>query len=198
MTFDNVLLVRKVQLLKYCKFTIVLLGLAILAFQLASTVEANGRVIRFERRDAGRYEIALGTIPTRPGVGLIHLTMDVVERASSTSVPNATLTITGTGPESGPVEIGPMDVHRSSSNPAFYETNVSVDREGTWVFNISVAGELGEASAYFPVEVRNSDSLLGMATLSVMVLLLLVLGLSFRSYFKERERGGNQKSKRNP
>ena len=187
---------RGVTLLKYHKAILTAVALTVLALPLADIAEANGRVIRFERRDAGRYEVALGTIPASPGVGLLHLTLEVIDRGSAEFVPNATLTVTGTGPESDEAEIGPLEVQRSVTDPAFYEVGTSVDREGTWIFNVSVSGDLGDGSADFPVEVRNASPLVGIATLLVMVLLLVVLGLSFRSYLKEGRKGGRPKAKR--
>ena len=71
--------------------------------------------------------------------------------------------------------------------------STSVDREGAWIFNVSVSGNLEDGSADFPVEVRNASPLIGIATMLVMVLLLVVLGLSFRSYLKE---GGRRSKKR--
>ena len=171
-------------------------AIALLALPLADSAEANGRVIRFERREAGQYEVGLGTFPASPGVGLLHLTLEITDRASATFVPDATLIVTGTGPESNEADIGPLEVQRSLSDSPFYEVSTSVDREGTWLFNVSVSGDLGDGSADFFIEVRNASPLVGLATLLVMVLLLVVLGLSFRAYLKEGAKGGRRNTKR--
>ena len=86
-------------------------------------------------------------------------------------------------------EIGPLAATTSLRDPSFYETNLSVDREGTWVLTIGVAGELGEAYADFAVEVRQAAPLVGITSFLALIILLAIVGLSVRAYFQERRPG---------
>ena len=69
---------------------------------------ANGRVIQFERRIAGPYEIAVGTIPQSPVIGSLHLTMSISDAATDTRILNAEVTVMGRWPESDTIEIRPL------------------------------------------------------------------------------------------
>ena len=50
-----------------------------------ATVHANGRVLTFDTRVAGPYEVAVGKIPETPTVGPLHLTMTITEIATALS-----------------------------------------------------------------------------------------------------------------
>lgn len=169
-----------------------LLLLAALGAMIAPSVaHANGRIISYERQTAGPYEIALGTIPESPSVGNLHLSLTVGALSSDAPVPvlDAVVTVVGSGPDALQTEIGPVAVGNSVREPRFYEANVGVDRVGVWTFDIMVASDLGEASATFEVRVQEISLLPGFLTLVVLVALLLILGLSVRSYLRQQRRG---------
>ncbi len=153
---------------------------------------ANGRVIQFERRIAGPYEIAVGTIPQSLVIGSLHLTMSISDAATDTFILNTEVTVTGKGPESDAIEIGPLAAQINPNDPAFHDVNTSVDRVGVWSFVISVSGDLGDASAEFPIEVKNSSPLIGIATLAALLGFVIVLGFSIRAYLRERGKSKSQ------
>ena len=168
---------------------VILLLLAWATVAASSTVHANGRVVTFETLEAGPYEISVGTIPKAPSVGAFHITMTVADASTNTYLLDAVVTVTGVGPNGAASEIGPLAATASLRDPSFYEANLSVDREGTWVFTIGVAGELGEASADFAVEVRQAAPLVGIASFLALIALLAIVGLSVRAYFRKRRAG---------
>ena len=83
-----------------------------------SQVSANGRVVEFDRRIAGEYEIALGKIPPSPIVGNFYLSILLTEIATEMPVLGADVVVTAVGPV--PVdEFGtPIDAAQSSATAA--------------------------------------------------------------------------------
>ena len=83
----------------------ILAALALVWAGLASgfppQAHANGRVAELQKKQAGPYEIALGTIPGTPIVGTLHMTMTVSDLASGAFLLDARVTATGTGPGAG-------------------------------------------------------------------------------------------------
>ena len=169
------------------------LALATVTSLVVPRAYANGSATRFERQVAGLYEIALSTRPGSPSVGSIHLTMTVADAFSKRFIMDAEVSLVGRSPETGAAALGPLVAEKTLTDPAFYDVTTTVDREGTWVFTVKVSGELGDASADFPVEVRSASVLTGIATLVMLVTLLSIFGMSMRAHIR---RTGSGKSKR--
>ena len=161
---------------------------AMLAVPLA-TAHANGRVIRFESHTAGPYRLSVGTIPDNPVVGNLHVTMTITAGDAEQPVLDAEVSVTGVGPESDAVEIGPLRAEHNADDPAFYDINTFVDRQGDWQFTVSVSGPNGEGTARFPIEVRTQSPLIGIVTIMALVAFLAALGFSLRAFLRERSRG---------
>ena len=161
---------------------------ALLAVPLA-TAHANGRVIRFEEHAAGPYLLAVGTIPENPVVGALHVTMTITGPPSEERILDATVRISGVGPESDAVEIGPLQAEHNADDPAYYDINTQVDRVGDWRFDVQVSGPLGEGEAQVPIEVRAQSPLIRIVTMMALVAFLAALGYSLRVFFRERSRG---------
>lgn len=152
----------------------------------APQVSANGRVLSFDRQQAGPYRVSLGTIPNTPVVGNIHLTVTVEESATEEYVLDASVTVIGEGPGDNPMELGPMAADRNLREPTYYEVNTSVDEVGQWAFTVFVDAAPGQAETTFTFEVVEASPLGGIAILAVLLGLVTVLGLSVRAYFRQR------------
>ena len=161
---------------------------AMLAVPLA-TAHANGRVIVFEDHTAGPYRLAVGTIPENPVVGNLHLTMTIKAPPGDDLILDAEVRVSGSGPESEVVEIGPMAAEHNAADPTFYDINTFVDRQGEWRFSVTVNGPQGEGMADIPIEVRTRSPLIGIVTLLALVAFLAALGYSLRTFLRERSRG---------
>ena len=153
------------------------------------SVYANGRVLEFDKRVAGPYEVEVGKIPSTPGVGALHLTIRVTETATSASMIGADVTVTGVGPESTAVEIGPLIATSDLQAPTFYDVAMQVDRIGSWVFTVAVSAELGNGTADFPIQVTEGSSITGLVTGVALVAFVSVLALAARSFLRERNKG---------
>ena len=151
-------------------------------------VQANGRVTSFERKAAGLYEIALGTIPPSPSVGNLHFTMTVSDVATNTFVLDAVVSVKGSGPDSTTVDIGPIVATNNEQDPSFYDVNTAVDREGIWLFTTTITDTEGAHSADFPIEVKNASPITGILTLVVLIAFLVIFGLSMRASFGGRRK----------
>ena len=169
-----------------CVLAAFLLLFAAAAAALPGTAYANGQVVRLQTLQAGPYEISVGTVPATPDVGVFHMTMTIADASTKDYIVDAEVRITGAGPDGAADEIGPIAATASVRDPLFYEANPSVDREGTWVFTIAVAAELGEGSANLPVDVREANPLIGIVTLLALIAFLVIIGLSVRAYLRER------------
>ena len=71
-------------------------------------------------------------------------------------------------------------------SPMFYELATRVDREGERLFTVDVSGKNGEGTTDFQVVIKNQSPIPGLLTLSILIALLVILGLSFRGYLLQR------------
>ena len=149
---------------------------------------ANSRVGELVRRTAGPYEIALGTIPDRPVVGLLHATMTVADLSSGRFVLDADVTVTGRGPEGEAIEIGPLEVRNNPTDSTFYEVNARVDRVGTWTFTVSVSSDLGQASADFAIKVRTESPIFKLLTWVTAAVFFALVGLGLLPYIRGKSK----------
>ena len=161
---------------------------AMLAVPLA-TAHANGRVIRFETYTAGPYRLAVGTIPDNPVVGNLHVTMTITAGSDEQPILDAEVSVSGVGPETDAVEIGPLRAEHNADDPAFYDINTFVDRQGEWQFTVSVSGPHDEGETQVPIEVTTQSPLIGIVTIMALVAFLAALGFSLRAFLRERSRG---------
>ena len=181
----------------------VLLGIAAVASaHLASPrAQANGRVIEWDLRTAGAYQIGFGKIPKSPVVGNFYLSILLTDAASTTPVLGADVVVSAIGPpiegETSPMgdgpEIGPTVVNPDpdpQNYPGYYDTEqpIVLDRPGRWVFTVSVGGAAGEAKAEFAVEVTTPNPWPGIVTLVAMLAFIIVVAFAIRMYIRERRR----------
>ena len=169
----------------------------------ASSAYANGRVVEFDRRIAGAYEIALGKIPPTPIVGNFYLSILLTDAETKTPVVGANVVVSAVGPidmendagmETPPTEIGPIVVNPDpdpENYPGYYDTEqpIVLDRTGLWLFTVSVdSPQADEATAEFPVEVTTPNPITGIVTLVALLAFIIVVALAIRMYIRERRR----------
>ena len=172
---------------------------AVVAVHLAaSSAYANGRVVEFDRRVAGPYEIALGKIPPTPIVGNFYLSILLTDAQTKAPVLDANVVVSAVSPvgEDGAAatEIGPIVVNSdpdAENYPGYYDTEqpIVLDRTGLWTFTVSVdIPEADEATAEFPVEVTTPNPITGIVTLVALLAFIIVVALAIRMYIRERRR----------
>ena len=168
----------------------------------AVPAQANGRVIEWDWRTAGAYQIGFGKIPRSPVVGNFYISILLTDAASANPVLGAEVVVSATGPPpegeetpkgDGP-EIGPIVVNPDpdpQNYPGYYDTEqpIVLDRPGMWTFTVSLDGlDAGEAAAQFPVEVTTPNPLTGIITLVALLAFIIVVALAIRMYIRERHR----------
>ena len=192
----------------------VLLGVAAFATVHLATpsAQANGRVIEWDLRTAGTYQIGFGKIPKSPVVGNFYLSILITDAATTTPVLDANVVVSAVGPpvegeagtastaskmgqpEIGPPEIGPIVVSPdpdAENYPGYYDTEqpIVLDRTGLWTFTVSVdSPQADEATAEFPVEVTTPNPITGIVTLVALLAFIVVVALAIRMYIRERRR----------
>ena len=158
---------------------------------------ANGRVVEFDRQEAGPYEIAFGKIPGSPRVGALFLSIIVTDTASATPVTGADVLVSATGPDAAEVEVGPIAVAPdpdAANYPGYYDTTepITLDRAGLWLFAVEVDGAAGgKARAEFSVEATEPNPITGIVTLLALAAFAAVVALAIRMYLRERRRRGS-------
>ena len=172
------------------------LAAVLVATQALSVTHANGRVTRFINRTAGPYEIAMGTIPDTPIVGSLHLTMTIEEASSGEPVLDAEVTVTGRGPDTEVVELGPLTAQGNPVDPLFYDISTSVDRVGMWTFTVVVRADLGEGSADYLLKVEKPGVLTRYLTWVTVIVFFAVVALGLLPYLRERGRRKTRRRKR--
>lgn len=133
------------------------------------------------------YEISLGTVPEPPLVGPVHFSVKLVDSANNIPISNATLNITGTGPGDNRPSVRSTEISNNPLDPDYYDTRMVLDRAGKWTFTVSVSHKIGSASAKFPLDVKNPNPVIGIATLVVFISLLGIIGFSSRMHLKKRK-----------
>ena len=167
----------------------------------ASSAYANGRVVEFDRRIAGAYEIALGKIPPTPIVGNFYLSILLTDTASGAPVLDANVVVSAVGPvdvendsDTETTEIGPIVVNPdpdAENYPGYYDTEqpIVLDRTGLWLFTVSVdSPQADAATAEFPVDVTTPNPITGIVTLVALLAFIIVVALAIRMYIRERRR----------
>jgi hypothetical protein len=159
---------------------------------LPSGARANGRVAEYVRQVAGPYEVALGTVPNRPVVGALHMTMTVTEISSETLVLDAEVVVIGTGPEPEEgveaVDVGPIEALVNATSLGFYDVNTSVDRAGAWRFTVDVTAGPGDASTVFAMDVKKASGAFRLLTWVTVVVFFALVGLGLLPMIRERSR----------
>ena len=172
---------------------------AVLALAAALTpgnAYANGRVLEYQRQTAGPYEIALGTIPSPPTVGALHLSITVTDVEREAPVLDAVVTVLGTGPGEDAPETGPLEASNSPTDPVYYEATAPVESLGPWTFTVTVDGELGKASASFVLEVVELNPILQVITWVTVLLFFALVGLGLFPFIRDRLRKSRRRRRR--
>ena len=164
------------------------LTLAVAVAAAPVALHANGRVGQLVSQIAGPYEIALGTIPDKPVVGILHLTLTVSDVATKAPILNADVTVAARGQDGDANEIGPLTVQNSIQDPVFYDVSTAVDRIGAWTFTVSISSDLGDTSSDFVLQVRNSNPTLEIFTWVTVVVFVAVIGLAILPFLRGRRR----------
>ena len=153
-------------------------------------------MLEYQRQTAGPYEIALGTIPSPPTVGALHLSITVTDMAREAPVLDALVTVLGTGPGEATPRTGPVEASNSPTDPVYYEATAPVESLGPWTFTVTVDGEPGTASANFVLEVVELNPILEVITWVTVLLFFALVGLGLFPFVRDRLRRSRRRRRR--
>lgn len=156
-----------------------------------SSVLANGATRElFKNERAGPYELQVGILPGRPKVGNLHLSILITDAESRGAVTNATVSVAVEGPEAS-TSIGPVPARNTFQNPRFYDVDLLLDAEGSWLLNMKIDGDQGLADLEFPFEVTSSG---GVSLALVAAVTIACLAVSIWGW--DRIKGRRRRNKR--
>ena len=136
-----------------------LLAVASLTVLAPKESAANGAVrIIVNDAPAGPYLVTIGILPGSPTVGLLHVSIRVLDAAAETPVDDATVTVTATGPapSTGPA---PIQAANTPQSPHLYEGFVTLDAIGRWSLGVEIESPLGRGTLETPIQVTEGGRL---------------------------------------
>ncbi|PKB62103.1 MAG: hypothetical protein BZY79_00240 [SAR202 cluster bacterium Casp-Chloro-G4] len=141
----------------------------------APNAEANGESLQIFRGPGGPYEIIVGVLPHKPKVGLMHLSVSVLDPETGRPVDKAVVMIIANDTEGEPTYQSPA--LQNPAEPQFYEANISFFTPGQWSLLVKVDTEQkGYGEATVPIHI--SPTSLNPGPEGLVVLSLIVFGIS--------------------
>ena len=148
-------------------------------------VDANGSVRRYEIKHIGGHEIGLGTVPASPTVGVVHFVVYEKDLETGVSFTDAEISLVASATYSQNSDIGPMPMINTIMDPTYYELNTSLDEEGIWLIVIEVQTPSGKNTVNYEINVQQPNPIVPILTVSALVAVLVILGVSARAWVKE-------------
>ena len=162
-----------------------IIALWVTVFITLQFVDANGSVRRYEIKQVGGHEIGLGTVPASPTVGVVHFVVYVKDLETEVSYTDAEVSFLASAPYTRNSDIGPIPMTNTVMDPTYYELNTSLDEEGMWFIVIEVQTPSGKNSVNYQINVQEPNPILPILTVSALLAVLVILGVSARAWVKE-------------
>ena len=157
-----------------------------------STVLANGATkLVLEDVEAGPYRLQVGIIPGSPKVGNLHVSIQVYDAASNAPITDAQVFISAIGPE-GSSSVPSTPAQSPLTDQSFYEADIWLDAEGSWVVTMQINASQGLATQEVPLEVTSG----GISLALLAAILVFVLAASIWTWDRIKGRRRRQKSRR--
>lgn len=150
------------------------------------TVLANGATkLVLEDVQAGPYLLQVGIIPGSPKVGNLHLSIEVNDAATDAPVTDAQVFISATGPEEA-TNVPSTAAQIPLTGQNFYEADIWLDTEGSWVVTIHIDAAQGLATQEVPLEVTSGG--ISLALLAAIAVFMLAASIWTWDRIKGRRR----------
>ncbi len=156
------------------------------------TALANGATrLVLEDVEAGPYLLQVGIIPGSPKVGSLHLSVQVYDAASDAPVTDAQVLISAIGPE-GSTNVPSTSAQSPLTEQHFYEADIWLDAEGSWVVFMRIDASQGSATQEVPLEVTSG----GISLALVAAVAVLTLAVSIWTWDRIKGRRRRQRQRR--
>ena len=168
-----------------------LLAVASLTVLAPKESAANGAVrVIVNDTPAGPYLVTVGILPGSPTVGLLHVSIRVLDAAAETPVGHATVTVTADGPAPG-TGPAPIQAANTPQSPHLYEGFVTLDAVGQWSLEVEIESPLGHGTLETPIQVTEGGGL----NLFYVVLGIAVIGIAgLLIWTRWKRRGRNRRT----
>ncbi len=157
----------------------------ILLSSFSYIVEANGSVRTYEKKITEIHEIGLGTVPETPTRGVIHFAAYVKNVYTGVNYSDAEVYIKAYEIGSDKPKVGPLKMINGIMDPTYYEADFPLETKGIWQIVININTEDGNSSGVFKIEVYDPNPVVPILTLVFLIILLIILGISVRTWIRE-------------
>ena len=138
-------------------------------------VTAGGESFQLFRGPGGPYEIIVGVQPHKPKVGIMHISVSVVEPGTNRPIDGVKIMVVAHDSQGKPIYQAPA--LQDPQEPKFYDANITFYEPGQWSLNIKVDSEArGPGEAMVPLFISSTSLDPGIEGL--VVLLMIVGGIS--------------------
>lgn len=140
-----------------------------------STAAAGGESFQIFRGPSGPYEIVVGVLPHKPKVGVMHISVSVLEPGTDRPIEDVVIMIVAHDSEGEPVYQSPA--LQNPDDPKFYDANISFYTPGQWSLLVKVDSDAkGPGEAMVPMFI--SPTSLDPGIEGFFVLLIIVAAIS--------------------
>ena len=134
--------------------TLILLALALVASASPAPAQAHGGgTPQLVQAPAGAYEIYTWTNPDPARVGVLHVTVALVEPATQQPVLNAAVQVLAQPVDGGPEATAPA-THDNAAIRTYYEADLELPAAGRWRITVAFDDAAGSGSASFELDVQ--------------------------------------------
>ena len=113
-------------------------GVALLA-SMTPTALSNGDSVEIYRERGGGYEMVVGVLPERPTVGVVHVTITLLDAESGDPVSDARVVVVAYD-ELGNARYQARAVNTPAA-PRYYDANFTIETEGNWTLVVEVQSD---------------------------------------------------------
>ncbi len=153
------------------------------------TTTANGDSFLLFRGTGGPYEIIVGVQPHKPKVGIMHISVSVVESGTDRPIDDVVIMIIAHDSEGQPIYQAPA--LQDPQEPKFYDANITFYNPGQWSLKIKVDSEArGPGEAMVPMYISPTSLDPGIEGLFVLLIIVggITGGVLYLSWSSRRKR----------
>jgi len=153
------------------------------------TTTADGDSFLLFRGTGGPYEIIVGVQPHKPKVGIMHISVSVVESGTDRPIDDVVIMIIAHDSEGQPIYQAPA--LQDPQDPNFYDANITFYNPGQWSLKIKVDSETrGPGEAMVPMYISPTSLDPGIEGLFVLLIIVggITGGVLYLSWSSRRKR----------
>jgi len=123
---------------------------------MQTQIEANGRVVNYKTQKTLSHLIHFGTLPTRPSIGKVHISIQISDINTMKFVENINVYLSIKGPNQ--LEWTPPTKLYNPFRQYSHELNYTFDKTGIWEFAVYVDQPNSTNHSIFHVNVKKTPS----------------------------------------